>query len=275
MALYVLGYDIASSLPYIGISIISILVAILAFVVGYGIILFAVHVFKKSMNRTKLPKLLVEFLSRLLKILLVVMLILAVLPILGIDVSAIVIGVSAVIGLILGFGLQDTMTNIFAGFWLAMLKPFEIGDYIEVNGVGGTLSSVGVMSTSLITPDNKYIMIPNKLVWGATIVNHSKMPVRRVAINVGISYKSNLDKAFEIATMVMKKHPLVLEEPEPSVVITELADSSINLQLRAWCNTSDYWTVMGEITKEIYEEFSKEGVEIPYPQLDVHIKEKD
>ncbi len=267
------AFDPNYRIPYIGVSLFDIIFAIIAFIVGYIAIAMIVRIFRKSLLKTHLPKILVEFLSRFFKILLVIILILAVLPILHIDVSAVVIGVSAVIGLILGFGMQDTMTNIFAGFWLAILKPFEIGDYIEVNGMEGTLKSVGVMSTILLTPDNKYIMIPNKMVWGASIVNHTKMPVRRVNVDVGISYDTDLDKAISVAMKIMKENPKVLSDPAPTVVISQLADSSINIQLRAWTRTPDYWTVKGEITKAILRKFAEEGIEIPYPQLDVHINQ--
>ena len=274
MAIEIFGFDLGAPLPYIGVSIFDILFAVVAFLVGYIVIIAAIRIFRKSMKKTKLPELLMEFLSRLLKILLIILLILAILPILHIDVSAIVLGMSAIIGLILGFGMQDTMTNIFSGFWLAMLKPFDIGDYVEINGFGGTLHAVGVMSTTLLTPDNKFIMIPNKLVWGATIVNYTKMPKRRVDVDIDVAYGTDLDKAIGIAMEIMRINPWVLDDPAPTVVISELADSSINLQLRPWCKTSDYWSVKGEITRKVYDEFVKEGIEIPYPQMDVHINEK-
>ena len=270
----IFGLDLDAPLPYIGASVMEIIIAIVAFLIGYVIVSFAIWLFKKSLRRTKLPELLIEFMARFLKMILIVFVLLAVLPIVHVDVSAIVIGLSAVIGLILGFGLQDTMTNIFAGFWLAMLKPFDIGDYIEVNGLGGTLEAVGIMSTTLTTPDNKYIMIPNKLVWGASIVNYTRKPVRRVDVDVSISYESDLERAIGIAMRVMRDNPLVLDDPAPSVVISALSDSSINLQLRPWAKTGDYWTVKGEITKKILDTFRSEGIEIPYPQLDVHLKEK-
>ncbi len=274
MSVTIFGYNLNTPLPYIGASVIEIIIAIVAFLIGYVVVVIAIWAFKKSLKRTKLPNLLVEFLARFLKAILLVFVLLAVLPILHIDVSAIVIGLSAVIGLILGFGLQDTMTNIFSGFWLAMLKPFEIGDYIEVNGVSGALEAVGIMSTTLTTPDNKYIMIPNKLIWGATIINYTKKPVRRVDVSVGISYSSDLNRAIGTAMKIMKENPRVLDEPAPNVVITQLGDSAIGIQLRAWSKTEDYWTVMGEITREILERFRESGIEIPYPQLDVHIKGK-
>ncbi len=274
MTITIFGYDLNTPLPYVGASVVEIIIAIVAFLIGYFVVAIAIWAFKKSLKRTKLPNLLVEFLARFLKAILLVFVLLAVLPILHIDVSAIVIGLSAVIGLILGFGLQDTMTNIFSGFWLAMLKPFEIGDYIEVNGVSGALEAVGIMSTTLTTPDNKYIMIPNKLIWGTTIINYTKKPVRRVDVSVGISYSSDLNRAVGTAMEIMKENTRVLEEPVPNVVITQLGDSAIGIQLRAWAKTEDYWTVMGEITREIVERFRESEIEIPYPQLDVHIKGK-
>ncbi len=274
MAIEIFGYNLDTPLPYIGASVMEIIIAIIAFLIGYVVVVIAIWAFKKSLKRTKLPELLIEFLARFLKAILIVFVLLAVLPIVHVDVSAIVLGLSAIIGLILGFGLQDTMTNIFSGFWLAMLKPFDIGDYIEVNGVSGTLEAVGVMSTTLTTPDNKYIMIPNKLIWGATIINYTRKPVRRVDVDVGISYSADLSKALGTAMKMMHDNSLVLDEPAPSVVISQLADSSINLQLRAWAKTADYWTVKGELTQEILRRFRENGIEIPFPQMDVHIKEK-
>jgi len=274
MSIEIFGYNLEAPLPYIGVSVVELLIAVIAFIIGYIAVEIAIWIFRRSLKRTKLPELLIEFLARFLKAILIVFVLLAVLPIVHVDVSSIVLGLSAIIGLILGFGLQDTMTNIFSGFWLAMLKPFDIGDYIEVNGVAGSLEAVGVMSTTLTTPDNKYIMIPNKLIWGATIINYTRKPVRRVDVDVGISYSADLSKALGTAMSIMHDNSLVLDEPAPSVVISQLADSSINLQLRAWAKTADYWTVKGELTQEILRRFRENEIEIPFPQMDVHIKEK-
>lgn len=192
---------------------------------------------------------------------------------LGIEVGSVVIGLSAVIGLILGFGMQDTLTNLAAGVWIAALRPIDMGEVVEVAGKVGKVNAVGIMSTELLTPDNVLITIPNKLVWGNVITNYTRMPTRRVDVNVGVAYGTDLDKAIKIAMDLMQNHPKVLKDPAPTVVITELADSSINLQLRAWAKTEDYWTVKGDLTKGIYEAYMKEGIEIPFPQMDVHIKE--
>ena len=261
-------------LPYIGVTPFQLISALVILIVGYIIAKILVSVFKKSMRKTKLPPLVVEFLGRFLAILLYITVIIVALGAVGISVSPLILGLSAVIGLILGFGLQDTLTNLAAGVWIAALRPIDIGEVVEVSGQTGNVSGIGLMSTELKTPDNKIITIPNKLVWGSIIVNYTRMPTRRVDVDVGVAYGTDLDRAVKLAIDLMKNHPLVLDEPEPTVVITALADSSINLQLRAWAKTENYWTVKGDLTKGIYELYTKEGIEIPFPQLDVHLKKE-
>ncbi len=265
---------VQDKIPYANVSVAQVLLAIFAFTVGYIIVSLFVDLFKRSLKKAKMPKMATEFLAKFTKMLLLILVLLAILPILGINVNSIVLGLSAIIGLILGFGLQDTMTNVFSGLWLALLKPFEIGDYIEVNGFSGTLKSVGIMATTLTTFDNKVITIPNKLIWGAAITNYTKMDQRRLEINVGVSYNTKLDKAISIAMKILKEDNDTLEKPEPEVIITELGDSAINLQLRAWVKTDDYWRIKNKITKEVIENFKKNRIEIPFPQLDVHLKKR-
>lgn len=260
-------------LPYVGITPIQIITALVVLVVGYIMAKIVVRIFKKGLKKTKLPELVVEFLARFLSALLYVAVILLAVRALGIEVGSIVLGLSAVIGLILGFGMQDTLTNLAAGVWIAALRPIDIGEVVEVAGKVGKVNAVGIMSTELLTPDNVFITVPNKLVWGNVITNYTRMPTRRVDVNVGVAYGTDLDKAIKVAMDLMQNHPKVLKDPEPSVVITELADSSINLQLRAWAKTEDYWAVKGDLTKGIYNAYMKEGIEIPFPQMDVHIKE--
>ena len=178
---------------------------------------------------------------------------------------------SAVVGLILGFGMSDTVNNVASGTWIASLRPIDIGEVVTINGMTGKVNAVGIMATELLTPDNKLITIPNAQVWGSPIVNATRMPTRRVDVSVGIAYGDSVDDAVRVAMDLMKSHDLVLEDPAPTVAITELADSSVNLQLRPWANTDDYWTVMGNITKGIYEAIPSAGLSIPFPQLDVHL----
>ncbi len=259
-------------LPYIGITPFQLVSALVILIVGYIIAKIIVSLFKKSVKKTKLPPLVVEFLGRFLAIGLYLIVLIVALGAVGISVSPIILGLSAVVGLILGFGLQDTLTNLAAGIWLAVLRPIDMGEVVEVAGKTGKVHDIGLMGTKLLTADNKLITIPNKLVWGSIIVNYTRMPTRRVGIDIGVAYGTDLDRAIKLAMDLMKSHPKVLDDPEPTVVITALADSSINLQLRTWAKTEDYWTVKGDLTKGIYELYTKEGIEIPFPQLDVHLK---
>jgi small conductance mechanosensitive channel len=148
-----------------------------------------------------------------------------------------------------------------------------MGEVVEVAGKTGKVNAVGIMSTELVTPDNVLITIPNKLVWGSVITNYTRMPTRRVNVDVGVAYGTDLDKAIKIAMKLMENHPKVLKDPAPGVAITGLGDSAINLQLRAWTKTEDFWEVKGYLTKAIYETYMKEGIEIPFPQVDIHIRE--
>ncbi len=269
-----MAVDIEAPLPYIGISIIQIIWFLVILIVGFVAVKVVIWAFRKSMKKTKLPEILVEFLMKVTSIFLYILVFLIALTALGYDMNAIVLGLSAILGLMLGFGLQDTITNLASGFWIALTRPFDKEDVISTQGLTGKVTGIGIMSTQMLTPDNVVITIPNRMVWGSAMINYTRMNVRRVDINVGVAYGTDLDKAVKIAMDVMKNHKLVLKNPEPSVAITELADSSINLQLRPWAKTDDYWTVKGELTKEIYETFRKEGIEIPFPQMDVHLKKE-
>lgn len=245
--------------------------ALIVLVAGYIIARILTGMFKDSISRTKLPSLVIDFLARFFSILLYVIVILATLSTLNFDVGPVVLGLSAVIGLILGFGMQDTLTNLGAGIWIAALRPIDKNEYVEINGISGTVSGVGIMATELLAPDNKFITIPNKLVWGNAIINATRLPTRRVSVDVGISYSSNIDRAIEIAIDTMKSHSKVLSDPAPAVMTTELADSSVNLQLRAWTKTEDFWNVKKELTENIFKAYRELGIEIPFPQLDVHL----
>ncbi len=266
--------SIYEPIPFLGFSVLQIIWFAVILAVGFFAVKAVIWLFRKSLGKTKLPAILTEFLLRVTAMLLYVLVFLLALTALGYDMNAIVLGLSAIIGLMLGFGLQDTITNMASGFWIALTRPFDKAHVVSLQGFTGSVKSIGIMSTTLLTPDNTVITIPNRLVWGSPIVNYTKMNVRRVDVNVGVAYGTNLDKAVKLAMELMKKNELVLDKPEPSVAITELADSSINLQLRAWAKTQDYWNVKGELTKGIYNLYRKKGIEIPFPQVDVHLKKE-
>ncbi len=266
--------DLNQPLPYIGFTPMQIIWALVVLIVGIIIVKIVVAIFRKSLKRAKLPPILVEFLARFLSALLYVFVILAFAAALGFDVNSVVLGLSAVIGLILAFGLQDSFMNMAAGFWIASIRPFNKGDVVSTQGMTGKVSAVGIMSTEMLTPDNTYITIPNKLVWGSPMINYTRQKTRRVDVDVSIGYGMDVNKAIQIAMDVMRSDKRILKDPAPSVYVVELADSSINLQLRPWTKTADYWGVRGDLTQKVYEAFRKEGMEIPFPQVDVHLKKE-
>lgn len=269
-----MSYEIMEQvIPYTEITFYRLTFSILVLAFGFFLSKYIIRVLKRGIQKTKIPDLTIEFLTNLLSILLYVIVVLGFLKSLNFDVDSYIIGISAVLGLVLGLGMQDTFTNLTAGVCVAAIRPIDMGETVTVSGQTGKVRSVGIMSTELLTPDNQLITIPNKLVWGSSIVNMTRMPTRRVSVNIGISYSSDLDKATAIALNLMKTHPLILRESGPSVVITELSDSSINLQLSAWAKTGDIGTVKNYLITGIFAAYTKEGIELPFPQLDVNIKQ--
>ncbi len=262
-----------ATLPYTSITYVQLLTAVAALIVGVLAARVILSLFRRSMRKSKLSDVLVEFLSRFFGALLYILVLLVALSALGLTVGSILVSLSAVVGLVLGFGMSDTVNNVASGTWIAALRPLDIGEVVSLNGKTGKVNAVGVMATELLTPDNVLITIPNAQVWGASIENFTRMPTRRADVAVGIAYDSSVDKAVGVAMELMKAHPLVLDDPEPAVVITALADSSVNLALRPWTATDNYWEVKGDITKGILEKLPEADIEIPFPQLDVHTKQ--
>jgi len=263
--------DLKATLPFVSITYLQLITAVAALVLGVIVARIILAVFRRSAKRTELPDVLIEFLSRFLGALLYVLVLLLVLASLGVTISSILVSLSAMVGLILGFGMSDTVNNIASGTWIAALRPIDIGEVVTINGETGKVNAVGIMATELLTPDNVFITIPNGQVWGAAIENYTRMPKRRADVSVGIAYGSSVDKAVAVAMEAMKKHPLVLDDPEPTVALTELADSSVNLSVRPWTATENYWAVKGDISKAVLKGLPEAGIEIPFPQLDVHM----
>jgi small-conductance mechanosensitive channel len=266
---------LSQNIPYTELTVSDLIFAFVVLVAGFILARIAVSIFSNGLKKTKLPGLVNEFLSRFLAALLYVLVILAFIGALGFAVGSVFLGLSAVIGLILGFGMQDTLTNLISGIWIATLRPIDKEDYVTVNGMFGKVDAVGMMATELLTPDNQFITIPNKLVWGSAVINDTRMPIRRARVDVGVSYDTDLDKAIQVAFDVMKKNSMVLDDPAPAVVTSGLGDSSVNLQLRAWAKNEDVWTVKFDLTSAIFKAYKDEGIEIPYPQMDVHMDKKE
>jgi small conductance mechanosensitive channel len=259
-------------IPYLNISVLSFLVAIVITVIAWIVIVGVVlPVIGRALEKAKLPPLLSGLFTRVIRVLMMIVVLLIFLSSIGIDTGSLVLALSAIIGLAFAFGLSDSMNNFFAGTWIAMTQPFRMGEVVSVAGFTGKINAVGIMVTEMLTPDNVYISIPNKLVWGSAVTNYSRMPKRRVNTDVGIAYGSDVQKAYDVAMRIMREHPKVVDEPAPSIYMTELADSSVNLQLRPWAKNEDYWDVLHDMRRSLHDELPKAGVEIPFPQVDVHM----
>lgn len=176
--------------------------------------------------------------------------------------------------LAIGLALQGTLSNIAAGVMLLIFRPFKVGDYVEVSGMGGSVKSITLFVTELATPDNVQVIVPNGQVWGSAVFNYSTNPTRRIDIVMGIAYDDDIETGMASSHAVMDAEPRVLRDPEPIVVVGELADSSVNLIVRFWCNAGDYWPVKFDMTQKLKERFDADGLTIPFPQRDVHMSQQ-
>ena len=264
-----------TQIPLTGIKIINIIAAIAVIIIGYFVAIIVSRYIGKAMLKAKLEKILVEFTSRVMRILIFIFAIAIGIGFLGIDVGAALLSVSVVSGFVLGFAFQETLGNLAAGFMIAITKPFKVGDYVDMAGQSGAINSVGASVTTMTTFDNKRIIIPNSKIWGAPIVDYTALKTRMIDMSIGISYNDEMSRAIKITIDVLEKHPNVLEDPKPIVAVNNLGDSSVDLIIRPWVKTSDYWPTKRDLTQKIKEAFDKEGISIPFPQRDVHLfKEK-
>lgn len=176
---------------------------------------------------------------------------------------------------IIAFALQETLGNLAAGLMIMINRPFDEGDYVQIAGLGGTIKRVSVVSTTVTTPDNQVIVIPNSKVWGDVITNVTASDTRRVDLVFGISYGDSIERAQRVLEEVVASHPLTLKDPAPNIRVSELADSSVNFIVRPWTKTSDYWTVYWDLHRAVKEAFDANGISIPFPQRDMHLHVAD
>ncbi|MCP3427947.1 mechanosensitive ion channel family protein [Opacimonas viscosa] len=244
--------------------------AILIYLVGKIVVKVLVSVFVKVMSKSKYDDMLVDFLKSIVHAVLMLFVIIASLNQLGVNTTSLVAILGAA-GLAIGLSLQDSLKNFAAGVMLLVFRPFKAGNFVDAGGVSGTVVSVGVFSTTMNTPDNKEIIVPNGNIYGGNIVNYSAKPTRRVDMVFGIGYDDDLLKAKQILEAMLQADERVLKDPAYTVAVGELGDSSVNILVRPWVNSADYWAVKFEFTEAVKLRFDQEGISIPYPQMDVHL----
>lgn len=228
----------------------------------------------KMMTKAKVEPTVVSFTKSLTFFGLLAAAVLAALAKFGVQTTSFVAVLGAA-GLAVGLALQGSLANFAAGVLLLVLRPFKVGDYVEAGGTAGTVKEIQLFTTTLASPDNIKIMIPNNKVFSDTIKNITAYDTRRVDMVIGISYDSPIGQATEIIDTILKTDSRVLADPAPKIAVSELADSSVNLIVRPWVAKDDYWAVKWELTRLIKEAFDQAGIEIPFPQTVVHMAKDD
>ena len=249
----------------------KVLGAIVVFFVGRLVAKWARRAVNRVLERSNVDDTLVPFLTGMTYYLLMAFVVVAVLGMMGIQ-TASMIAILGAAGLAIGLALQGTLGNFASGVMLLVFRPFRVGDFIEAAGVAGSVEAISIFTTRLNTPDNVGIVIPNAAVWGSTIKNYAANDTRRIDLVAGISYDDDIGLAIHTIEQILQD-PRVLKEPPPTIAVSELGDSSVNIVVRPWCNRDDYWGLRFDLTRRIKEDLEKVGCSIPYPQRDVHLYE--
>ena len=251
-----------------------IIFAIVIFFVGRIVVAAVSRWVEKFMHARRMDEVLVKFLTAILHWVLLLFVIIAALSKLGIDTTSMVALLGAA-GLAIGLSLQGSLANLAAGVLLIIFRPFTKGNFVEAGGAMGTVENISIFTTTLTTPDNKEIIVPNSAVLGNNITNFSARSTRRVDLVFGVSYGDDLRKAKQLLEEIIAADERVLSDPAPTIVVGELADSSVNFLVRPWVKSEDYWAVLWDTTEAVKLKFDDAGITIPFPQMEVHTPQQD
>jgi small conductance mechanosensitive channel len=250
--------------------LLKVVLAIVIYIVCRKLIILLVGLTKKAMEKTKLEKGVESFLLSLIKIALYALTVFAIFELFGIATTTI-IAVLGSVGLTIGLALQGSLSNFAGGVLILVLKPYIVGDYIVTCGVEGSVTSIDIFYTTLKTPDNKVIVVPNGTISNSTITNVSREPERRLDLMLPVAYGSDIEKVKEVLNGVYENDEAVLKEKGLTVFLSEFADSSINVGFRVWVKSGDFWATKWRLQETINTKFIENGIEIPFNQLDVHL----
>jgi small conductance mechanosensitive channel len=227
-------------------------------------------VIRRLLQKSRLDDTLVSFVTSLSYVTIMAFVLIAAVAQLGVQTTSFVAIVGAA-GLAVGLALQGSLANFAAGILMIIFKPFKVGDFIEGGGVSGVVEEIGIFTTELKSPDNKKIIVPNGKMTSDNIVNYTAKDSRRVDIVTGVSYGDDINKVKTVLNDILSNDGRILKDPAPTIGILELADSSVNFAVRPWVKTEDYWNVFFATQESIKKRFDAEGINIPFPQQDVHI----
>ena len=248
----------------------KVIAALFILFIGIRVAKFFRKLVEQAMIRGKIDSTLISFAGNATYISVITLVTVMVLGQVGIE-TASFIAIFGSAGIAVGLALQGSLSNLAAGVMLILFRPFKVGDYIESAGVTGVVKEIQMFTTILMSPDNKKIIVPNGKLFGDNIINYSSEPERRLDLIFGVGYADDLQKVKQVILDVLSQDGRILSDPAPSIGVLELADSSVNFAVRPWVKTGDYWTVYFELQEKIKERFDTEGINIPFPQRDIHM----
>ena len=250
---------------------VDVLGAVVILIVCWIVAGWARNSLLRALDKTaRVDNTLKPFFASSLRYFILILVLIAVLAQFGIQTASIIAMLGAA-GLAVGLALQGTLQNIAAGIMLLFLRPFRIGDYIDAEGLAGTIDEIGLFTTKLHTFDGVYVEAPNSTLWNRTITNYSRLPTRRLDVPVGISYADDIDEAQKALLDLMIKDSRVHKDPAPEVMVLSLGESSVDLNMRCWTDAPNYWALRFDMTKWAKQRLDAEGISIPFPQRDVHV----
>lgn len=249
---------------------INIGLALAIFVVGRWVVKLLIGLLTRILRKTKMDQMLINFVTSIAHAILLLFVVIASLGELGVDTTSLIALIGAA-GLAIGLSLQDSLKNFAAGVMLIVFRPFREGDFVEAGGVSGIVERITIFNSVMRTGDNREIIIPNGKIYNDSIVNYSARATRRVDMVFGIGYGDDLLKAKQILMEILEQDERVLKDPAPLVNVASLGDSSVNFNVRPWVKSADYWAVLWDTTEKVKLEFDRQGISIPFPQMDVHL----
>lgn len=252
---------------------IKLIVGLIALWIGWKLISKLVRIMNTILEKKKVDITLRKFLDGFVSLALRILLIIVIMECIGMETS----GIAALIasaGLAIGLALQGSLSNFAGGIIILLIRPFNVGDFIEGAGQSGTVENIGIFYTKLATGDNKQVLVPNGKLSNDSVVNYSAKETRRVDLKFSVSYSEDIIKVKKILEGVIKSEELILKDPKPFIALSEHADSSINFVVRVWCKTEDYWTIYFNLLEKVKIKFDEEKIEIPYQQVDIHLNHK-
>lgn len=247
----------------------SILLAVVFYVAGKFIIKLINRLIQQMLERKNVDATIQSFLKSFVNILLNILLIISVISALGVNTTSFA-ALLASFGVAAGMALSGNLQNLAGGLIILLFKPFKVGDFIEAQGTMGKVKEIQIIHTILLTVDNKEIYLPNGSLSSGSITNYNKMENRRVDFTVSVEYGTDVEKVMNALKAIAEADRRILKDPEPFYALSALADSSVNFTFRVWVNGADYWPVFFDVNKKVYEEFNRQDIKFPFPQLQIH-----